>query len=230
MLATRPRKGSTMGDAVRLDDFRGYRYGEILNVYHSEERGSWAEVWNTMLLNECPPEEFDAIDFDAFAAEHGALFAFKNGPRFWIWDALELVPPAERRLATAGGLSLQLVATLELGDDDPTRIDYVERSVARDNVWEFAAHRPRFYLHAPDGTRYVMQAYAIYVDPSLRYEDLVTLGDRLLPPDGWRYEADLDPSTVLRVNCGVEKRATVLQDELANTYQRLASYEEIPAG
>lgn len=218
-----------MAEQIRLDGFRGYRYGEILNLFHSEGRGSWAEVWNTMLLNDCPPEEFDAIDFEDFARSTGSLLAFKNGPRFWIWDSLELTPPDERIITQAGTLSLQLVATLELGDDDPTRVSYVDRTVARDNVWEFAAHQPRFYLHAPDDTRYVMQAYAIYVDPSLSYEDLPVLGGRLELPEGWRYEVDLDPSTVLRVNCGPEKVATVLQDELANTYQRLNSYEELPA-
>lgn len=218
---------STMAERVRFEGFRDYRYGEILNLFHSDERGHWADVWNTMMLNDCPPAAFKAIDLQAFAKETGSLMAIPNGPRFWIWDAIEAPPNPEPLLCRAGELDMSLVATLEIGDGPLDRLSFTDRSVARDNIWEFAAHAPRFYLHGPDGIHYVMQAYATYVDETLTLNDLADLGANLHVPDGWHYAVDLDPATTLRVDCGPEKMATVLQDDLGNSYQRLSSFTEI---
>ena len=67
-----------------------------------------------------------------------------------------------------------------------------------------------------EGNVYTMQSFSRIVDEALSYEDLETLGDRLSLPDGWRYrvrmlEEDLDVQAI--------GTATVLQDELQNTYQ-----------
>ena len=120
---------------------------------------------------------------------------------------------------TFGTIGMFKAATLDLGDD-PTSTPYTEREVARDTVFGFDAGSEVYELVAPDGTTYVMQARSQIVDRDLEEADLPTLGDRLQLPDGWRYEVKvLDaPLDVLSDDRGV---ATVLQDELQNTYQRV---------
>jgi hypothetical protein len=73
-------------------------------------------------------------------------------------------------------------------------------------------------LEGPGGSRYAMQAYAQIVDKTLTYADLPALGSRLKLPTGWRYTT-LTPETDLVL--GAKGTATVVQDELENTYQKL---------
>jgi hypothetical protein len=63
-----------------------------------------------------------------------------------------------------------------------------------------------------------MQAYSQIVDKSLNYAGLQTLGERLKLPSGWRYTS-FAPETDLVL--GAKGTATVVQDELENTYQKL---------
>ena len=213
---------------ARLENLRNVRYGELLFIKQGEN-GYFAEVWNTMGFNDCPPELFNAIDGDEVTKEHGALFVFKNGPRFWTFDALEAGMRATAPVKTFGELTMFLAATIDFGDELPSRIDYTERYVSRDNFWEFAAHEPRYYLHALDGTRYLLQAYAHYVDPTQTVESLATLGSRLALPEGWSFVIDADPATTLQLGTGDENIACILQDELGNSYQRVVHYVELDA-
>jgi hypothetical protein len=58
---------------------------------------------------------------------------------------------------------------------------------------------------------------AQFVDESLTLDDLPTLGSRLELPEGWAYQArTLDADLVLIA----DGEATVIQDDLSNTYQR----------
>ena len=215
-----------MSSYVRIDHLRGVRYGEFLFL-HKDDEGFYADVWNTMGFNDCPPDEFAAVNVEAEAQRLGALFGFANGPRFWTFDALGAGMRETAPTETFGTLTLFLAATVRFGDTPPGVMIYNDRFVNRDNYWEFAAGQPRFYLVAPDGARYIMQAYAHYVDPTLTVESLNTLGDRLQMPEGWSYDVDLNPAAALRLGTGDENIATVLQDELGNTYQRIVHIEEI---
>jgi hypothetical protein len=61
-----------------------------------------------------------------------------------------------------------------------------------------------------------MQAFCIGVDPTLTEADLPALGDRLDLPPGWSFRTRvLDEELVVDTTATV---ATVLQDELQNTY------------
>ena len=73
-------------------------------------------------------------------------------------------------------------------------------------------------LEAADGSRYVMQAYAQIVDKTLDYAAL---------PDAWR-QAEASLRLALFVDgagpgprARAAGKATVVQDELENTYQKL---------
>jgi len=63
-----------------------------------------------------------------------------------------------------------------------------------------------------------LQAYAQIVDKSLTYADLPALGSRLKLPSGWRYTSMVPESDLV---LGAQGKATVVQDDLENTYQKL---------
>jgi hypothetical protein len=60
-----------------------------------------------------------------------------------------------------------------------------------------------------------MQSYAQIVDTSLSERDLPGLGARLTLPEGWQYRARTLASPLVVRTPG---EATVVQDELQNTY------------
>jgi len=206
----------TATDTPRLiSDMRGVRYGEVLAVFH-RDAGFEAEVYGTQLLNDCPPELWDALDAEAIAAELGALAVKLNGPRHWMLDGLgqkvAVVDPVFREF---GGLTTRRIAVVELGETFGVH-PYEEIHVNRGAVFFFDAGTPVHELVDPDGRAYVMQAYCIGVDPGLTQEGLATLGERLSMPDGWRYRTRvLDEELVVDTTATV---ATVIQDELENTY------------
>jgi len=206
----------TATDTPRLiSDMRGVRYGEVLAVFR-RDAGFEAEVYGTQLLNDCPPELWDALDAEAIAAELGALAVKLNGPRHWMLDGLgqkvAVVDPVFREF---GGLTTRRIAVVELGETFGVH-PYEEIHVNRGAVFFFDAGTPVHELVDPDGRAYVMQAYCIGVDPGLTQEGLATLGERLSMPDGWRYRTRvLDEELVVDTTATV---ATVIQDELENTY------------
>jgi hypothetical protein len=71
---------------------------------------------------------------------------------------------------------------------------------------------------APDGTPYVMQSYALAVDPTLAEADLPALGARLHLSPGWHYRV---PQLSQQWTVQVDGEARVTQDELENSYQRV---------
>lgn len=217
---SRPTPTATSTDALFPDGLLDVPYGEVLVVSATDAGTFSADVYNTLGLNDCPQEAWDALDAEAIAAEHGALVAVLNGPRRWLLDEIvSLAPPATRAFARFGEIDMSLVATLDLGPTPPVGERYVLRSVARQTIFRFREGRQVFELHDPDGATYVMQAYCLAVDPDQSLATLPSLGERLAPPAGWTFttrtlEAPLDMLSTDGV-------ATVVQDELENTYQRL---------
>ena len=63
---------------------------------------------------------------------------------------------------------------------------------------------------------YVMQAYCVGVDPTLTQDALSGLGERLALPKDWEFRTRiLDEELVVDTSATI---ATVVQDELENTY------------
>jgi hypothetical protein len=198
-----------------ISDMRGVRYGEVLAVF-SRDDGFEAEVYGTQMLNDCPQELWETLDAATIAEEMGAVMVKLNGPRYWMLDGLGTkVAVVEPVLRDFNGLTMRRIATVALGDA-PASVPYVERHVNRGAVFFFDAGRPVHELVDPDGVAYVMQAYCVGVDPTLTDADLDALGARLALPDGWSYRTRiLDEELVVDTTATV---ATVLQDELENTY------------
>lgn len=207
-----------MGDEVEAPLFggmRGVRYGEVLAAFDRQGRLE-ADVYGTQMLNECPQELWDKLDASAIAAEMGAALVKLNGPRYWVIDGIGAkVPVVEPVLRDFGGITMRRIATVDLGDQ-PDAGAYVERKVNRGAIFYFDAGKPVYELVAPDGTAYVMQAYCVGVDSSLTEEGLESLGGRLRLPAGWSFRTrSLERG--LKIDTS-RQLATVLQDELENTY------------
>jgi hypothetical protein len=197
----------------QLSNLRGMRYGEVLLAYLDGEQR--VEVFNSFPMNQCPDELWRALDPETVAKEANATFALLNGPRFWLMDGIGKVQNVEPVIRDFGGIEMRRVATLEL-DGDVVRTFYREHHVNRGAIWYFDAGSSVHELISPHANTYVMQAYCTGVDESLTEAALCGLGATLELPAGWSYrsrvlDAELVVDTTTRV-------ATVLQDELENTY------------
>ncbi len=206
---------TTSSPARLIDDLRGVRYGEVLAVFVRD--GSFeAEVYGTQMLNDCPDELWRTLDASTIAEEMGAAMVKLNGPRHWMIDGLgQKVAVLEPVLRDFNGLTTRRIATVDLGTN-PAAVPYTVRHVHRGAVFFFDAGKPVYELVDPNGVAYVMQAYCIGVDPTITEAALPALGGRLSLPAGWTYrERILDEELVVDTTATV---ATVLQDELENTY------------
>jgi hypothetical protein len=172
-------------------------------------------VWNTIGLNECPPEQWGALDPAALAAELGDTLVVLNGPRHFLMDSVTATPDITQPF---GGLEMRRVATIQITSAaDLAQTPYAERTIERENSWRWKKGRRVFELTSPDGARYVMQSYSQQRDAALTIGQLGSLGERLTLPEGWSYRARrLKRPLVLDANGS----ATVIQDDLLNTYQR----------
>lgn len=155
---------------------RGTRYCEILAVLN--EGGFRADVYGTQGLSECPTEQWKALDLAAIRDELGALAILRNGPRYWLIDAVTSFSEiGESRFF--GELEMRRLASVALSPGDLSQDPYTERSVVRDTEFVFDAGREVYELIAPNRKIYVMQSYAHIVDGSLDEATLPTLSERL---------------------------------------------------
>ena len=192
------------------------RYCEVLVVYMSDDGIMLGDVWNSLALGTCPQELWDELDTATIAADFpDALLIQLNGPRYFLMQHLMDAPSQlEVTVHDFGGIAMVKAATVEV--NPAAQNGYTPITVNRDNTWRFEAGNRVHELIDTEGNVYTMQSFSRIVDEALSYEDLETLGDRLSLPDGWRYrvrmlDEDLDVQAI--------GTATVLQDELQNTYQ-----------
>ncbi len=193
------------------------RYCELLPL-RAGEGGLTATVYNTVGLNLCPQEWWDSFTAEQASVELGAVYTVKNGPRFWTFDKAST--PEIGETVTVFGEQLREVATITVGND-PTILaqqPYVERTINRQNTWKWKKGRVTYRLQSPEGGKYFMQSYTHLVDPEQEVSDLKNLGDRLELPEGWTFSVKkLKKPYVLNT----EGTATIVQDDLKNTYQRV---------
>lgn len=196
-----------------IDGVFGKRYGEVLLVSVTPS-GPEAEVFNTFPLNDCPAELWAQLDAQAIAAEHGAVAALLNGPRYWLMSSIGKRGADALPRRTFGGIEMQRQASVSLSSMNPA--PYEPNRVRRQAVFTFDAGREIYELVDPDGRRWVMQTWSQTVDPSLARSDLPGLASRLTLPAGWSFTArTLDAA--LCVDTTVDE-ACVTQDDLANSY------------
>ena len=216
-----------MRESMR-DSIRDMRYCEIAFFYFGPD-GITSETYNSFGFNDCPQEDWEALDFDAIRQELGATFVRPNGPRRWLMDIAELEGSEEAERRFFGNLEFRLVANIQIDSTPPPPGTYFfDATVKRDSNFVFFKSSPVYELIAPLGKRYVMQSYAQYIDPDLSLDDLNTLAPRISLLGGWEYrERVLDEDLEVEDFQGF---ATALRDPLENTYQRAETLEYLPEG
>jgi haloalkane dehalogenase len=195
------------------DNLRNVRYCEIF-VATRHGVGATAAVYNTVGLNDCPADRWNALDANELKKELKATLVMLNGPRYFIMDRNALANPGD--IKDFDGLDARLVAQLEIKQRQK-RTPYTENTVERQSQYVYERGKNVYELVAPDGRVFIMQSYSQEIDKSLNERGLQSLATRLKLPKGWQYRVrKLDDDLVVR-NSGTQ--AHVLQDELRNTYQ-----------
>jgi hypothetical protein len=154
------------------------------------------------------------LDAKAIAEENGAIVALLNGPRYWLMSSIGKRDRETMVRKTFGRLEMNRQATVALSSMKPA--PYSVNKVDRKAVFTFDAGREVYELVDPDGRRWITQTYSQTVDPHLRRDQLPGLAGRLSLPTGWSYVASTPAAAVVVDTTGRE--ASVIQDDLANTY------------
>ena len=200
---------------VQSKGMRDGRYCEIFTVFLSPS--PVARINNSYGLNRCRQGWWGSLDPADLAAESGADLVTLNGPRYWLMDKVVVQNPGP--VSTFAGKRLREVAAIDLtkiGLAPPPAFTQVK--IQRSTRFVFRGGRPVFQLTDPDGRRYLMQSYSRIVDPELSYDQLKRLRNRVGLPDGWSYRSYKPKHTIALPANG---QATIVQDELRNTYQRI---------
>jgi hypothetical protein len=163
----------------------------------------------------------DALDTDALKQQYGVLGVFVNGPRLWTLDWIEVPQGAERDF---NGLKTRWVGRLAIPKGVVLQTEgstaYSPTTIERKRQFGFDKGKPVFILDDPDGNPWVMKSCGLMVDPTMSYEKLMTLGEKLRPAAGWQYRVqELEEDLILKPESGV---AAIVQDELGNTYDLAA--------
>ena len=202
-------------------NMHGMRYCEIL-LLDLQEGGIYAEVFNTYPLNDCPDDQWKAIDTAAVAADEGVVFASANGPRYWAMNSVVKSDMADVFKKSFGGMEMNRYASVYVGTSPADLLAfYSPFAVNRKAAFTFNAGTTVYMLRDAEGKTYVMQSWSQQVDPTLTEDDLLTLADRLQLPEGWTYDYK-----TLTEDFVVETRAEdaqVLGDDLRNSYSYVAT-------
>ena len=94
---------------------------------------------------------------------------------------------------------------------------YSPNEIIRTTNFIYRSGSTVYELTSSAGDVYVMQSYSQIVNPTLSIKDLSTLEQQLKMPAGWSYKSRVLDQDLSLVANGI---AYVLQDNLANSYQR----------
>ena len=207
--------GPAPNGMTEKDHLRNVRYCEVF-VVRKHFFSTTAGVYNTLGLNDCPPEKWASLDTAKLKKEWNVTAIILNGPRYFIMDRNALEKPG--KVESFDGLDARLLAELEIKPNSNKRMPYTENGVQRQNRYVYDRGKNVYELLSPNGNVYVMQSYSQEVDKELNEAGLLTLAGRLKLPNGWKYRTrTLDEDLVIE---NIGGKAYVIQDDLKNTYQR----------
>lgn len=211
----------------QFNNLRGMRYCEVFLIGGTVfPKDLQAAFYNTSDLNNsvnsrdtCPADIWAKVDPETLKKKYDVWGVFKNGPRGWAMDWIELPSGPVRSF---DGLQARWFGQVELPKDMDVNkkgsTAYKPTTVHRKSLMTFEKGKPVFILDDPQGIPWVMQAYSDQVDPNLTYEQLQQLGDKLRPAPGWKFRvAVLDRDLTIKAVNGV---AHIVQDDLENTYDQ----------
>lgn len=210
--------------SMKYKDLRGVIYCEVWLFKGTPETGIAGVYYNTSALNNkadkhntCPADVWSKITVPELMSQYDVIAAFKNGPRGWTMDWLELpVGP----VVTFDGLETRWMGQGELPKGVALKEAHLEPykpvESHRKSAMHFDKGKPVFIIDDAQGTPWVMQAFGQLIDPNLTYEGLKDIGSRLKLPDGWKYRVvTLDKELTISTPQGYN---WVVQDDLQNTY------------
>jgi hypothetical protein len=209
---------------MRFENVRGQRYTEIFliggNPITKDLKGG---VYNTTGLNSptgtgdsTPQALLDKVDVEALKKQYDVLAVFKNGPRLWTLDWIEVNMGKERDF---NGLKARWVNWVDLkGFDLKAAAAYKKVTVERNTKFGINKGTRIYILDDPEGNPWVMKSASLIFDPNQKYEDLEHLGSRLKPAPGWKFRTVvLEEDLVLTPDNGITH---LTQDDVGNTYDR----------
>ena len=191
------------------------RYCEIFTVTRPDPPNYQVDVYNTVGLNDCPADQWAAVDFDEVKAQAGSLAAVANGPRRWLIDTIAGGKAGDP--LTLGGLEVRHVGVLSVPSLSPD--PYTELKIARTTTWVYNRGRKIHWIVSPQGRKYALQAYTTNFDKTLRANNLDRMDKNpgMALPDGWKYRT-IRLKKQLRLKApGI---ATIMRDGLGGTYQK----------
>jgi len=207
------------GREIHMQGMRGYPFCEVGLITGTTQENAIANLWNTTGACEPTTEQFDALDAGTIARENGALRAWLNPVRHWVFDRLDVREAGDDKTfgSITGTWMGVAAATLT---EEVVQDSYDPAYIQRDNAFTFTYGKGSqvYVLDAPDGEMFVMQSFTQRWDPTLSEADLAHLYYRIDLPDAWGFRAvTLDED--LEVSASIDSLAHVLQDELHNLYQ-----------
>jgi hypothetical protein len=208
-------------------DTRGHRYTEMFLIGgNAITKDLKANVYNTWGLNggdttgdSCPEALLNKVDVNELKKQYHVLASFKNGPRMWTLDWIEVEMGKELDF---GGMKARWVNWLDMKglSTEPGAADYKNITVGRHTRFGFDKGKQVFILDDPDGNSWAMKSFSLITHPDQKFDELPTLGSRLTLPSGWKFRAPmLDQDLILTPDKnGI---AHITQDNFGNTYDRV---------
>lgn len=211
-------------EMMAYEGLRGVQYCEVWLFTGKPETGIAGVYFNTSNLNNaadkmdtCPASMWDKVTVEGLEKTYDVLAAYKNGPRGWTMDKI-LIPVGP--VTAFEGLETRWMGEGRLPEGMSLKVahmtPYAPLKSHRKSTFTYEKGKPLFILEDPEGTPWVMQAFGKIVDPSLTYDGLKDLANKLKPPKGWKYRvATLDQDLIISTPEGYN---WIVQDELQNTY------------
>ena len=147
---------------TRFDDLRGVRYCEVFLIGGDAiTKDLNANFYNTTDLNNatnardtCPAALWAKVDAEALKKQFNVLGVFKNGPRGWANDWIDLPVGTERDL---NGLRARWFGNVALPKNfGKGSVAYIPVTVSRKSKMGFVKGQPVFIVESPDGIPWVM--------------------------------------------------------------------------
>lgn len=206
------------GREIHMEDMRGFRFCEVGLITGTCADNAIANIWNTTGACDPTTEQFDALDAGTIADENGALRAWLNPVRQWMFDRLDVREAGDDR--TFGGITgtWMGVASAAILLQGTVQGSYIPGYAYRNNSFTFGRGSEVYLLDAPDGEVFVLQSITRHWDPTLSEDNLTHLYRRLDLPGGWGFRTEILDED-LEVSSNPDNLAHVLQDNLHNVYQ-----------
>ena len=187
------------------------RYCEIV-VGH----GFSAKIYTSFNLHDCPDSLWKKVNVSQIKKSHKATFVYLNGPRYALMDNI-INSSIDSKIVDFNGIKMREIARLKVRLSDILHgfVPYITHDIEKTSTLVYEPGSRVYELIDPKNQVYVMQSYSAEVAP-LTTDKLVTLGDRLKLPHGWKFKTGVlsERHDLMASN----HHAVVLQDSYKNTY------------